>query len=160
MGPSSPRRVELRAESHDEQHGKSFQSGPPSDRTLPGSSDRPNAHLRQSLAPVAASLMPRVVPLTLPAFSACALPAPSRARGIVPSFGSESISAKRAASRIGVEVCASTASSLSSFACLVSSCAQSSGTFRLADDGIERAVGVLRRTKIAQARVRFGSEAF
>ena len=37
---------------------------------------------------------------------------------------------------------------------------QSSGTFHLTDDRIERAVRVLRRTKIAQARVRFRSEAF
>jgi hypothetical protein len=43
--------------------------------------------------------------------------------GYRPSFGSESISAKSAASWMGVEVCVSTASSLSSFACVVSSCA-------------------------------------
>ena len=42
----------------------------------------------------------------------------------------------------------------------MSSCAQSGGTFHLADDRIERAVGVLRRTEIAQARVRLSSEAF
>ena len=33
---------------------------------------------------------------------------------------------------------------------------QSGGTFHLADDRIKRAVGVLRRAEIAQARVRFG----
>ena len=37
---------------------------------------------------------------------------------------------------------------------------QSGGTFHLADDRIKRAVGVLRRAEIAQARVRLGSEAF
>ena len=40
-----------------------------------------------------------------------------------PSFGSDSISAKSAASSGEVEVCAGSASSLSSFACVVSSCA-------------------------------------
>ncbi len=33
---------------------------------------------------------------------------------------------------------------------------KSGGTFHLADDGIERAVGVLRRAEIAHARVRLG----
>ena len=37
---------------------------------------------------------------------------------------------------------------------------QCSGAFHLADDRIKRAVGVLRRAEIAQARVRFSSEAF
>ena len=37
---------------------------------------------------------------------------------------------------------------------------QSGGTFHLADDRIKRAVGVLRRAEIAQARVRLGGEAF
>ena len=37
---------------------------------------------------------------------------------------------------------------------------QSGGTFHLADDRIKRAVGMLRRAEITQARVRFGSEAF
>ena len=37
---------------------------------------------------------------------------------------------------------------------------ESSGTFHLADDGIKRAVGVLGRAEIAQARVRFAGEAF
>ena len=37
---------------------------------------------------------------------------------------------------------------------------QSGGTFHLADDRIERAVGVLRGAKIAQAGVRFVDEAF
>ena len=37
---------------------------------------------------------------------------------------------------------------------------QSGGTFHLADDRIKRAVGVLRRAEIAQARVRLASEAF
>ena len=42
--------------------------------------------------------------------------------GYRPSFGSDSISANSAASCFEVEVCASIASSLSSFACAVSSC--------------------------------------
>ena len=37
---------------------------------------------------------------------------------------------------------------------------KSSGTLHLADDRIKRAVGVLRRAEVAQARVRLGSEAF
>ncbi len=37
---------------------------------------------------------------------------------------------------------------------------QSGGTLHLADDRIERAVGVLRRAEIAQARVRLAGEAF
>ena len=37
---------------------------------------------------------------------------------------------------------------------------KSSGAFHLADDRIKRAVGVLRRAEIAQARVRFACEAF
>ena len=37
---------------------------------------------------------------------------------------------------------------------------QSSGALHLADDRIKRAVGVLRRAEVAQARVRLGSEAF
>ena len=37
---------------------------------------------------------------------------------------------------------------------------KSGGTFHLADDGIERAVGVLRRTEIAQAGVRLAGKAF
>ena len=37
---------------------------------------------------------------------------------------------------------------------------QSGGTFHLADDRIKRAVGVLRRAEIAQARVRLASETF
>ena len=34
------------------------------------------------------------------------------------------------------------------------------GTFELGDEGIERAVLVVRRTKIAQARMRFGFDVF
>ena len=94
------------------------------------------------------------------AFSAGAAPVSARApdnvrrsaatasRQIVPRLQSE------------VEVCASTASSLSSFACAVSSCSKSGGAFHLADDRIKGAVGVLRRTEVAQARVRFAREAF
>jgi hypothetical protein len=37
---------------------------------------------------------------------------------------------------------------------------QSCSTLQLADNRIERAVGVLRRAEIAQARVRLGGEAF
>ena len=37
---------------------------------------------------------------------------------------------------------------------------KSGGALHLADDRIKRAVGVLRRAEIAQARVRLGSEAF
>ena len=37
---------------------------------------------------------------------------------------------------------------------------KSGGPFHLTDDRIKRAVGVLRRTEVAQARVRFASEAF
>ena len=37
---------------------------------------------------------------------------------------------------------------------------QSGGTFHLADDGIKRAVGMLRRAEIAQACVRLAGEAF
>ena len=59
-----------------------------------------------------------------------------------------------------VELCASSASSLSSFACAVSSRAKSGGTLHLADDRIKCAVGVLRRAEIAQAGVRLGCEAF
>ena len=37
---------------------------------------------------------------------------------------------------------------------------KSSSTLHLADDRVKRAVGVLRRAEVAQARVRLGSEAF
>jgi hypothetical protein len=37
---------------------------------------------------------------------------------------------------------------------------QSGGSFHLADDRIKRAVGVLRRAEIPQARVRFAGETF
>ena len=60
----------------------------------------------------------------------------------------------------GRGLCASTASSLSSLRLRGVVVRQSGGTFHLADDRIKRAVGVLRRAEIAQARVRLGSEAF
>ena len=51
MRPSDPRRLEFRPEGHDQQHARAFESGPPSDRTLPGSWGRSNAHPRRSSAP-------------------------------------------------------------------------------------------------------------
>ena len=58
----------------------------------------------------------------LPAFSVGAARRSRSSAGYRPSFGSDSISANSAASCFEVEVCASIASSLSSFACGVSSC--------------------------------------
>ena len=80
--------------------------------------------------------------------------------GYRPSFGSESISAKSAASwhrsrslrEHGIELV-----ELRLRGVVVR---QSSGTFHLADDRIERAVGVLRGAEIAQARVRLSSKTF
>jgi hypothetical protein len=63
---------------------------------------------------------------------------------------------RSAASWMEVEVLASTTASLSSFACAVSSRVKSGGAFHLKDDRIKRAVRVLCRAEIAQARVRLG----
>ena len=59
-----------------------------------------------------------------------------------------------------VEVNASTSSSLSSFGWRAVVVRESSGTLHLADDGVQRAVGVLWRAEIAQSRMRLRSNAF
>ena len=114
--------VELGAESHDKQHRKSFEFGLPSDRTLPGSSGRSNAHPRRSSAPDSAEPALPSVKRALPAFSVGAARGSDQARDSVrrsAATASRQIVPRPASE---VEVCASTASSLSSFACAVSSC--------------------------------------
>ena len=59
-----------------------------------------------------------------------------------------------------VEVCASSGIELVELRLRGVVVRKSGGTFHLADDRIKRAVGVLRRAEIAQARVRLGGEAF
>jgi hypothetical protein len=59
-----------------------------------------------------------------------------------------------------LSVCARTASSLSSFVLRFVIVLKAGGAFRLTDERVERAVRPLRRAAMAQARVRFGGEAF
>ena len=59
-----------------------------------------------------------------------------------------------------VEVCASRAFELVEFGLQCVVVGKSSGPLHLADDRKKRAIGVLRRTKVTQARVRFAGKAF
>ena len=59
-----------------------------------------------------------------------------------------------------VELCASSASSLSSFACGTSSRAKPSGALYSTDGRMQCAVGMLRRAEISQTSVWLGGEAF
>ena len=84
----------------------------------------------------------------------------SSSAGKRPSFGSESISAKSAASCDGCRGLCEHRLELVQLRLRFVLVRQSSGAFQLADDRIKRAVRVLRGTKVAQARVRLGGEVF
>ena len=124
-------------------------------RALRGSSGRSNARPRRSSAPDLARVSASICAISA---SSVLLPALLRRRGRARDSGRRSAAtasrqrARRPRSRS--TVCASSASSLSSFACGVVVARKPGGALHLADDRIERAVGVLRRAEIAQPRVR------
>ena len=102
---------------------------------------------------------PRSARSALPAFFAGAAAGRGRARDSGRRSAATASRRRARRPRSRSRICASSASSLSSFVLASSSRAKSGGALHLADDRIERAVGVLRRAEIAQARMRLAGEA-
>ena len=129
------------------------------DRALPSSWGRSNERPRRSSAPGFVATAPPFVQSVLPAFSAGVAAGPDRAWDSVRRSGATAsrqrggdLGRGRALRQQRIELVELR------FGSIV--VRKSRRTLHLADDRIKRAVGMLRRTEIAQARVWFGSEAF
>ena len=156
-GPPDPRRLELRTEGDDQQHRQ--RPNPVDDQIeqLPGSWDRSNARPRRSSAPGWSAA--RASSCDTSASSVFSLRCCGRQveRGITSVVRQRQQLGEQCDVLREVEVCASSASSLSSFACGGVVAGEPGSAFELGDDRIERAVRVLRRAEIAQAGMRLAA---
>ncbi len=160
MRPSDPGRLEFRPERHDQQHA---------DRS--DLIDDPAEHFQaRRVGPMRVLEDHQHRAVAAPSASICETSASSvlcrRCCGSARARDSVRRSAATASRRRARHppatsaLCASSASSLSSFASRRVVVRQPGRALHLADDRMKRAVGVLRRAEIAQARMRLGGEAF
>ena len=160
MRPPDPGRLEFRPERHDQQHAECLESVDGPTERFQARGVGPMRILEDHQHGIVRATVPRLRDKRLQRFLPALLRRQIEARDSGHRSAATASRQKVRRPRIEVEVCASSASSLSSFILRAVFVRQSGGTLHLADDRIKRAVGVLRRAEIAQARVRLGGEAF